>query len=343
MEAVLGFPLSLAFALIPVYLYRPSFKRRLWLWGVFLLTGLFLLLPGKLRIEAFLPGGAAPFFLIAGVWVVALHPTSSLHKLLSIPLPSRKELKAAIEKIPDMEGRLQKYMALTLELKKIWLKRDQFLSGYNSAMLLMFSVVATLVSFGVAVHEYFLTGTLRQVLDEIYQQIATRMQASGIEVVDFRPQLIELSPAFFFASSFTSVFCLGVFLRILARLRFKTNLLQGYLSLFRIPDSWVWGLIGFAGVYLLGLKIEALKPATFAVRNGMLILLFLYMLQGIGIASLFFEVRLIPAHWIALGIMLLGLWIPELLTLIALSFTALGLAEVWFALRKRSLRPASEI
>ncbi|HMV36436.1 MAG TPA: DUF2232 domain-containing protein [Turneriella sp.] len=342
MEAVLGFPLSLAFALIPIYLYRPSFNRRLWLWGVFLLTGLFLLLPGKLRIEAFLPGGAAPFFFIAGVWVVALNPTSSIYKLLNMPLPSRKELKEEIEKVPDVEGRLQKYLALTMQLKKIWLKRDQFLSGYNSAMLLIFSIAATLVSFGVAVYEYFLTGTLKQLLEEIYKQVAARMQASGAEVVDFRPQLLELSPVFFFASSFASVFCLGIFLRIFARLRFKQNLVQGYMSLFRIPDNWVWGLIGFSGIYLLGLKIEALKPATFVVRNGMLILLFLYLLQGIGVASLFFEVRLVPTHWIALGVMLMGLWVPELLTLIALFFTVLGLAEVWFALRKRSLRPVTD-
>ena len=59
MELLLGFPLSLAFALIPVYVYRPSFDRRLWLWSVLAVTGLFLFLPARLRIEAFLPGGAA--------------------------------------------------------------------------------------------------------------------------------------------------------------------------------------------------------------------------------------------------------------------------------------------
>lgn len=341
MEAVLGFPLSLAFALVPVYAYRPTFNRRLWLWGVFLFTGFFLLLPGRLRLEAFLPGGAAPFFLVAGVWVVALNPTSSVYKLLNMPLPSRKELKAEIEKVDDLEARMQKYVALTVQLKQIWLKRDQFLSGYNSALLLIFSITATLVSYGVMIYEYFRTGLLKQLLDEVYGQVATRMQATGAEVVDFRPQLLELSPALFFASSFGSVFCLGIFLRIFARLRFRQNLVQGYMSLFRIPDNWVWGLIVFAGIYLSGLKIDALKPAAFVARNGMLILLFLYMLQGIGLTSLFFEVRLVPTHWIALGLFLMGIWVPELLTLIALVFVVLGLAEVWFGLRKRSLRPVA--
>ena len=119
MELLLGFPLSLAFALIPVYLYRATFNRRLWLWGMFAGTCLFLLLPARMRIEAFMPGGAALFFFIAGIWVVALNPTSSIFKLLNMPLPSRKELKAEIEKIPDVEGRLQKYLALTLQLNKI--------------------------------------------------------------------------------------------------------------------------------------------------------------------------------------------------------------------------------
>lgn len=343
MEAVLGFPLSLAFALIPIYLYRPSFNRNLWMWGCFLLTLGFLLLPDKLRIEAFLPGGAAPFFLISGIWVVALNPDSALFKLLNMPLPSRRELKAEIEKIPDVEGRMQKYLNLTFQLKKIWFKRDQFLSGYNSALFLLFSMSAAMLSFTVAFYEYFVSGTLKQLLEEIHTQIAARMQAAGVEVVDFRPRLLDLSPAFFFVSSFVSIFCLGIFLRIIVRLRFKQNFIQGYLSLFRISDNWVWLLILFAGTQLASLKAEIPGVVGFIARNGLLILLFLYMIQGIGLVSLFFEVRLIPTHWLALLVMLFGLWLPEILPVVGLFFTVLGLAEVWFALRKRSLRPVTDM
>jgi hypothetical protein len=114
------------------------------------------------------------------------------------------------------------------------------------------------------------------------------------------------------------------------------------MSLFRIPDSWVWALVGFAGLYVLGLKLPALKPFMFYLKNGLFMLLFLYMLQGIGITALFFEVRLFPAHWLTLGVMLTGIWLPELVTLIALVFTVLGLMEVWLSLRKRSLRPVTD-
>jgi len=64
MELLLGFPLSLAFALLPIYIYRPAFDRRIWLWGVVVMTGAFLFFFCRMSIEAFLPGGAAFFFFI---------------------------------------------------------------------------------------------------------------------------------------------------------------------------------------------------------------------------------------------------------------------------------------
>jgi hypothetical protein len=342
MELLLGFPLSLAFALIPIYVYRPAFDRRLWLWSVLAVTALFLLLPERLRIEAFLPGGAALFFFISGVWVVALNPTSAIFKLLNMPLPTRRELKAEIERIPDVEGRLQKYLSLTVQLKKIWQKRDAFLSGYNSALLLVFTIAAAVVSYSVAVYEYRVTGHLKQILDEAYNQWAQRMQAAGQPMVDFRVQMLEYGPTIIFISSFTGVLCLGVFLRIFARIRFKQNVVQGHMSLFRIPDNWVWALIVFGAGFVGALRIEQLKPFLFYIRNGLMVMLFLYMLQGIGVVALFFEVRLLPAHWIALGAMLIGLWMPELIPLMAFLFTVIGLLEVWLALRKRSLRPVTD-
>lgn len=342
MEALLGFPLSLAFALIPVYAYKASFHKPLWLVGVLLTTGAFLLLPDKMRLEAFLPGGAALFYLMAGFWVMVLNPQSAVFKLLSMPLPTRKELKVEIEKETEIEARLAKYQKFSLQLKKIWFKRDQFLTGFNSAFLLFFTTVASAVSLSVAAYEYFVTGTLKMLLEEVQKQVAANMQKAGIEIVDFRPELLAASPIVIFVSSFLAVLCLGVFLRIFVRARFKINMTQGYLSLFRLPDSWVWGLILCAGVFFLSLRFPELESLAFYMRNAMFILLFLYMLQGIGIASLFFEVRLVPTLWVALGLMLLGLWLPPFITLLGFSFTLLGLAEVWFSLRKRSLRPVTD-
>lgn len=343
MELLLGFPLSLAFALIPIYLYRASFNRRFWLWGMFAVTCLFLFIPAKMRIVAFMPMGAAVFFFIAGIWVVALNPNSSIFKLLNMPLPSRRELKAEIEKIPDVEGRLAKYLALTLQLKKIWQKRDAFLSGYNSALLLIFTILSTILSYSVAIYDYFGTKVLQQMWDEQLNLWAPGLKAAGVEIADFRAQVIDISPIMFFVWSFVGVLCLGAFLRLFARIRFKQNIVQGHMSLFRIPDTWVWALVAFAGFFVAGLKMPALAPFMFFIKNGLLILLFLYMLQGIGIASLFFEVRLLPGHWLTLGIMLAAVWVREMLPLIAIIFTVLGLMEVWLALRKRSLRPVTDV
>jgi hypothetical protein len=341
-EVLLGFPLSLAFALIPIYIYRPGFNRRLWLLGTLVVTCLFLLLPEPIRIEAFMPGGAAVFFLASGIWVVALNPTSSVFKLLNMPLPTRKELKAEIEKVADVEGRVQKYLALTIQLKKIWQKRDAFLSGYNSALLMVFTIVSTVVSFGMAAHNYFMEKHILFILDEMQKHVGQRLAAANMPALDVKAWVIDMSPTLFFVSSFIGVLCLGVFLRIFARIRFKQNVVQGHMSLFKLPDSWIWGLIVTGGAYVLGLRLEAPPWLMFAARNGLMILLFLYMLQGIGIVALYFEVRLLPVHWIALGIMLTGIWVPELIQVFALLFTILGVTEVWLGLRKRSLRPVQD-
>jgi hypothetical protein len=214
-------------------------------------------------------------------------------------------------------------------------------SGYNSALLMIFTILTTLVSFGVAVYEYNVTRVLRVLIEEAHTQVMQRMQAAGVEGFDLRGQLVEMSPTLFFISSFVAVLCLGAFLRIMARIRFKQNIVQGHMSLFRIPDSWVWALVVFAAFYFFSLKSPALQGYSLFIKNGLFIMLFLYLLQGVGVASLFFEVRLFPSHWLTLGVLLTGIWVPELITFIAIFFVFIGLTEVWLALRKRSLRPVT--
>ncbi|MBS0619249.1 MAG: DUF2232 domain-containing protein [Spirochaetes bacterium] len=342
MEHLLGFPLSLAFTLIPLYLYRSTYDRRLWLAAIVLLTAAFAALPARFRLEAFMPSGAAIYFLISGLWVVALNPMNAIFKLLNMPLPSRRELKAEIEKASDVESRVQKYLKLTDQLKRIWQKRDALLSGYNSALLLFFTILSAAISFSMALYEYFVTGNLKAMFDALQAQMAERMKAAGVEIFDFRPQLLGLAPTIIFVSSFFGTYLLSKFLRAFARLRFKQNLVQGNLSLFRLPDSWVWALLVVAGSYVVAIRTPAMQQAEFALKNAMLILFFLYMLQGIGIVSLFFEVRLLPSTWITFGVLLIGVWVPEFLLLLGALFAVIGLTEIWLSLRKRSLRVVNE-
>lgn len=334
MEALLGFPYSLLAALVPIFLYRPNFNRRYWLVGMFIASLAFLFLPEKARIAAFLPGGTALIFFVSGIWVVALNPQSSIFKLLNMPLPTRRELKAEIEKIPDTEGRVQKYLALTIQLKKIWQKRDLFLTGYNSALLLVFSIAMTAMSYGTIILESLRGQGFRNFLAESLVQFKIPDQDLGTIV----QRVQEFGPAIFFVLNFLSLLCLGMLLRALSRWRFKQNIVQGHMSLFRIPDNWVWGLIVFAGVLVLGPKQEGASILNLVVQNGVLILLALYALQGIGITALFFEVRLMPTHWLILAIVLVWPYIPGSLFTVGGIFAILGLMEVWLSLRKRSLR-----
>ncbi|HRP70153.1 MAG TPA: DUF2232 domain-containing protein [Turneriella sp.] len=343
MELLLGFPLSLVFTLIPLYFFREKIPRKLWLIGVFACTSLFFLLPHAWRLQSFLPGGAALFFLITGVWVLMLNPQNTILKLLGIPLPSRAELKAEIEKVPDVENRLRKYFTLTEQLKKIWEKRDAFLSGANSVLLLFFTLVSAILSFAMAFQDYQSVGILKVTIDGVQEQINARLTEAGASAIDIHAQIVGMSPTIIFVLSFFSIYCLGIFLRIFARIRFKQNIIHGQLNLFRLSDSWVWVLIVFAGLYVLGFKNSKLEAIEFYTKNGLWILLFLYMLQGMGIISLFFEVRLLPVNWLIFTLLITSILLPGIFLIFAAIFAVIGLMEVWLGLRKRSLRSINNL
>jgi len=298
----------------------------------------FSLLPDKARIAAFLPGGTALIFMVAGIWVVALNPQSAIFKLLNMPLPTRRELKAEIEKIADTEGRVQKYLSLTIQLKKIWQKRDLFLTSYNSALLMVFSIAMTVMSYGSVLLENLRGNAFRNFMAESLAAFKIPEQEMSAMLI----RIVEFGPALFFVLNFLSLLCLAMLLRVLARWRFKQNIVQGHMSLFRIPDNWVWGLIACAGVMVFAQKTEGMDILKLIVQNGVLILLTLYAFQGIGITALFFEVRLMPAYWLMLALVLSGPYIPGAYFTLGGIFFFFFLMEVWLSLRKRSLRTVTD-
>ncbi|MBV6494890.1 MAG: hypothetical protein LDLANPLL_02927 [Turneriella sp.] len=302
------------------------------------LVSLLLLLPNSWRLQAFLPGGAGVFLYIASIWVLTINPQNSIVKLLAIPLPTKAELKAEIEKAPDTEGRLQKYFVLTQQLKKIWEKRDAFLSKANSVLLLYLTITSACISFAVAAYDYVNIGALKSTLTEIETQMNAKLTEAGLDKIDIQKQIIEIAPALLFISSFFSVFFIGAFMRFFARLKFKQNFIHGQLSLFRLADWLVWPLIICGGIFVLGLKQPQFLPLTVIAKNLLWIILFLYTLQGIGIVSLFFEVRLLPTQWLTFGVLVLGILVPGLILVFGAIFVVIGLMEVWLSLRKRALR-----
>lgn len=304
-----------------------------------LLGASFLLLPAQFRLQAFLPGGAAIYLVLSAYWVAMLYPRNPVFNQLIQPLPSRQQVREEIEKIPDMQMRLEKYLQMTLEFKKVWLRRDQFFSGFNSALLLLMTFVTFVASLNIAFYEFFVTGNLEKMLIEIQKSLPQTQS----EAPNFQRFMVRWGPTMLFLSSFVSVFVLSAFLRMLGRIRFGLQSFAGTISLFRLPDSWIWALIACSGIYLLDMKLELHPVAGLLGFHGMLILIFLYTLQGMGVAALFLEARLLPGNWIALFVLVLGIWLPVVWLAAFVFLTGLGLLEVWFYFRKRSLLPVSKV
>ncbi len=98
-------------------------------------------------------------------------------------------------------------------------------------------------------------------------------------------------------------------------------------SAWRVPDQLVWIFIGSAALLLSGLPIA--KEIGF---NGLLVMMTLYLLQGLAIATFWIRrLRLSPLMGL-LGVVLLFLQ-PLLLLLVAL----VGLFDMWVVFRRHSL------
>jgi uncharacterized protein YybS (DUF2232 family) len=98
-------------------------------------------------------------------------------------------------------------------------------------------------------------------------------------------------------------------------------------SAWRVPDQLVWVFIGSAALWLSGLPIA--KEIGF---NGLLVMMTLYLLQGLAIATFWVRrLRLSPLMGL-LGVVLLLLQ-PLLLLLVAL----VGLFDIWVVFRRHSL------
>ncbi len=95
----------------------------------------------------------------------------------------------------------------------------------------------------------------------------------------------------------------------------------------KMPDSLVWLFIGAAGLFLSGLPI-----AKVIGLNGMLVMMTLYLLQGLAIAAFWIRQLKLPPVVGILGVVLLVVQ-PLLLLLV----TGVGLFDIWFTFRRQSL------
>jgi hypothetical protein len=104
---------------------------------------------------------------------------------------------------------------------------------------------------------------------------------------------------------------------------------------FRLPEGYVWPLIGSLALLLLGLLVP-IGPAGIAAWNLALIMLFLYGLAGLGILRFLLRRAGAPAGLrigvaLALGILAL---IPRINLALVILIPGLGVSETWIKYRR---------
>jgi len=98
----------------------------------------------------------------------------------------------------------------------------------------------------------------------------------------------------------------------------------GDLSRWKLPDGIVWGVLITFAVALI-----PWRAMLFVGMNGLIILLFLYMLQGFAVIAYFFKVKNVPLF---IRIALYGIILIQHLLLLPVAM--LGIIEVWADFRK---------
>ena len=95
-----------------------------------------------------------------------------------------------------------------------------------------------------------------------------------------------------------------------------------------LPEGMVWAFIGAAGATL-----APWGPWRLLGLNALLVILALYLLQGLSVAGFFCRRLEIPRTIRALAVLMVGIW-PPLTILVLAVLTGLGLCDVWVAFRR---------
>jgi uncharacterized protein YybS (DUF2232 family) len=184
--------------------------------------------------------------------------------------------------------------------------------------------------------------TSRQQIQNSLSRMMDFYQASGMDpekLREFRDAqgglaqfLLALSPSLMFVSSLFIVLSNYLLIRSWIVKKRDQTLPAEYLSEWHLPDHAVWGVIG-AGFLLL----VPHTPSRIVGGNLLLILLVLYLLQGMALMVHFFRRKRLSV-WVQTSAFLLLIFWP-----ILLSVVLLGLADVWLDFRKVRGSPSGSV
>ncbi len=342
MEILLGFPLNLVWGALLIWGYRPGWSQNILLAGSVVVLSIGLFLPDQYFLSFWLPHGMSTLVVTLAFTLPFYYPKGSLEQVLSVRLPSRAQLREAMVQAPFPEDRQSLYLKIVKDYSLLWSHKDKILTVWNTQVLIWLMVVCTVLGFGVLAQDFFTGETVANYLQQANELSRSMLPKEVIadELAEANKIALSLSPAMYFVMS--SIFVL--FYLSLARLvvlrKVGMAVPVGQLVLFRLPDVFIWGVIAI-GAMLLAVVLGELNQSVFIITlNLMIILVFLYFLNGLSIVQLFFEIRLLPGSWILLGIFMASLfWAPLFLVLVA-AVMILGLGDFFFNFRKKALQPA---
>jgi hypothetical protein len=341
-SALFAFPLSLLLGVVAGFLYKKNYPD----WLIFFLCAAslacsFALIPNHFM-AFWLPGGLATVLLVLAASLRLLHNPDSISSTMQIDLPPRPRLREVVTNAESPEEKRALYLRLVKDYTKIWQGRHLSFAGTNSRFILYLFFGLFAITFLVLYLEYILGSTVLLYIEEQAKRIEELAPdlAKEQDLSKAMTGMLPFYPGFIFVYCGFSALILLSMLRSVGRVRQVVLAPYGSLVLFKVPENSIWIFLFSMGILLVHTYTRVPDLVFVLTVNFLVILVFLYILQGIGTGNLFLEVRLIPGRWLLILLLFASLFFPAILLTVLFLYFFLGALDFWFEFRKKALQPA---
>ncbi|RME89595.1 MAG: DUF2232 domain-containing protein [Candidatus Hydrogenedentota bacterium] len=348
MAGLAGSIFELIIKLGVVYFFTIFYRRKFFLHAsivvsLFILVPVFL--PYQVSISLWLPFGLAPF--VVSTYVLLAYRTAlrteQVQELVTVPPElSRKELKVAIAENQDPVESRKIYLGFIERLHRVWTLRDQLFRKPTVVLTMtaiLFPFVILMMYLYKAEVQYH---ALSQYMDQAWNLFKAWMQ-NKTELPpkeEFMHQIKSYGAIFLFFQFMLSHFFVLWLVRKINEKKQLKHLPVGEVSLFVLPDVVIWVYIALGGMLLAAYSFRWDEPIRLVFTNLFAIFSLIYVLQGVGIFTLFLHLRYLPVKAVWLIIFLASLFFPALLLFWISLFWLIGILDFWFSFRKKALHPA---
>ncbi len=320
MLPIFDFPLSLLWGVAVAYLYRTNYSiLALWAISIAAIAASFFL-SLQYSFSFWAPGGMACVILGSVLAIQLSRFNNSKKEIVALTLPTRKQIKDTMVSTNDREERQQLYVNLVREFSSKFKSKITVLTRVNTYLLLGLFAAIFIFNFTYIYTQLIMTGEFARYLEKSIDTLAKAMQTpisaenkkKSVEVI------LAYYPGISFILNAVYQLILLFFLKRVNRVRPDGLVSFGELYLFRMPDIFVWLFIITAGLVLASGRIEIGHVYQVIIGNALLILTGLYVFQGLGVAVLYLQVRLLPAGWVIASAFIFGLIVYQVFFFVVL-------------------------